>query len=256
MNETTRPPNEPHTAADLVPVRLQRFIPLLAVIGISIAIVGYLIGLREPEQLYHAPPADRASDGHAPPAVAYAELPTQPLGPNANRRSSLADLKFDHPGSLDMVMRSDELRQAALVDRAKNRAYDGAPPTIPHPVSTSSANGCLACHGNGLKVGDRIASRMSHPFMTNCTQCHVEQAPGPVATTFVGLFRSGPGERASPAAPPTIPHHTWMRQDCTSCHGLVTRPGTRTTHPWLTNCTQCHAPSAVLDQVEFAGGRK
>jgi cytochrome c-type protein NapB len=105
-------------------------------------------------------------------------------------------------------------------------------------------------------VGDRVASKMSHALMTNCTQCHVEQAAVPAQTGFVGVYRAGPGERASPGAPPTIPHHTWLRADCSSCHGLVTRPGTRTTHPWLTNCTQCHAPSAALDQVGFAGDRK
>ena len=257
MNESTLPPEPHHTAEDLVPVRLRRFIPLLAVIGISLAAVGFLAGLREPVRTGQADPA---TDGHrvaeVPHAVNYSELPSHPLGPNAHWRPSLADLKFDRPGVFDPVARTEEMKLAALADRAKNRAYDGAPPTIPHPVSTPSANGCLACHGEGVKVGDRIASKMSHPLMTNCTQCHVEQTPVPTDTTFIGLFRSGPGERASPGAPPTIPHHTWMRQECTSCHGLVTRPGTRTTHPWLTNCTQCHAPSAALDQVDFAGGRK
>ena len=146
------------------------------------------------------------------------------------------------------------MKLAALADRARNRAYDGAPPTIPHPVEAQSAASCLACHGEGLKVGDRVASKISHAHLTNCTQCHVEQAPvagrrtRSSACTAPGLA-SGP----SPGAPPTIPHHTWMRENCTSCHGLVTRPGTRTTHPWLTNCTQCHAPSAALDQVNFLG---
>jgi cytochrome c-type protein NapB len=183
-------------------------------------------------------------------------LPTSALRPNANWKQSLADLKFDTPGVFDPVTRTEEMKLAALADRARNRAYDGAPPTIPHPAEAQSAMACLACHGEGKKVGDRIASKMCHTMMTNCTQCHVEQTPTPTDTKFVGVYRAGPGERANPGAPPTIPHHTWMRQDCTSCHGLITRPGTRTTHPWLTNCTQCHAPSAALDQVEFTGGRK
>lgn len=257
MNESTLPPEHHHTGEDLVPTRLRRFIPLLAVVAISVAGVGYLVGLREPVRLDRPPPPEVAlASGHVPHAVTYSELPAHPLGPNANWRPSLADLKFDRPGVFDPVVRSDELKQIALKDRAKNRAYDGAPPTIPHPVSVQSAAGCLACHGEGIKVGDRVASKMSHQMMSNCTQCHVEQTATPADTAFAGLFRSGPGERAGPGAPPTIPHHTWMRQDCTSCHGLVTRPGTRTTHPWLTNCTQCHAPGAALDQVEFSGGRK
>jgi cytochrome c-type protein NapB len=155
------------------------------------------------------------------------------------------------------------MKLAALADRAKNRAYDGAPPIIPHPVEAQSAASCLACHGEGLKIGERIASKISHAHLTNCTQCHVEQsrsglpwAVEPPVNDFVGVYRAGPGERANPGAPPTIPHHTWMRENCASCHGLVTRPGIRTTHPWLTNCTQCHAPSATLDQVNFFGGAR
>jgi cytochrome c-type protein NapB len=257
MTASTLPPDRHHTGEDLLPIRVRRFIPLLAVIAISLSVVGYLVGLCEPVRTPRtAPPADSHAAENVPHAVSYAELPTHRLWPNAGWHPSLADLKFDRPGPFDWVAHSEELKQAALADRAKNRAYDGAPPTIPHPVSTQSANGCLACHGQGLKVGDRVASKMSHALMTNCTQCHVEQAQAPADTTFAGVFRAGPGERANPGAPPTIPHRTWMRQDCTSCHGPVTRPGTRTTHPWLTNCTQCHAPNAALDQADFNGGRK
>ena len=71
------------------------------------------------------------------------------------------------------------------------------------------------------------------------------------ANTFVGWQRSGPGTRALAGSPPTIPHTTWLREDCESCHGLIARPGLRTTHPWLTNCVQCHAMSAELDRVPF-----
>jgi len=258
MSESTLPPGHHHTGTDLLPVRLRRFIPLLAVVGISLAVVGYVLGLREPVRAARTLPPDdgRHADEHVPHAVAYSELPSHSLRPNAHWHQSLADLKFDRPGPFEPVIRTEEMKQAALADRAKNRAYDGAPPTIPHPVSTQSANGCLACHGQGLKVGDRVASKMSHALMTNCTQCHVEQTPTTTDNTFAGTVRSGPGERANPGAPPTIPHRTWMRQDCASCHGFVARPGLRTTHPWLTNCTQCHAPSAALDQVDFNGGRK
>lgn len=254
------PPPEHHTADDLVPTRLRRFVPLLAVIGISIAVVGFVTGIREPARSPRVAPPAAVGPAPVPPAVAYSELPNSKLRPNANRQQSLVDLKYDRPGVFDPVIRTEEMRQAALADRAKNRAYDGAPPTIPHPVDAQYAGSCLACHGEGLKVGDRVASRISHAHLTNCTQCHVQQSPTDlpfpppaVENSFVGVYRAGPGERASPGAPPTIPHHTWMRENCMSCHGLLTRPGTRTTHPWLTNCTQCHAPSAVLDQRDFSG---
>ena len=188
--------------------------------------------------------------------VGEKDLPGAAIRPNVGWDRGLSQLKTDRPDVFAPVTRTDAMKLAALADRAKNRAYDGAPPTVPHPVDSQSVAACLACHGEGVRVGDRVASKLSHPVMTNCTQCHVEQAPVPVESGFAGVYRAGPGERASPGAPPTIPHHTWLRENCTSCHGLVTRPGTRTTHPWLTNCTQCHAPSAALDQVGFAGDRK
>jgi nitrate reductase (cytochrome), electron transfer subunit len=215
--------------------------------------VGFLTGTREPAPVARPSAPEARGDGPVPAAVDYKELPTAGLRPNARWRQSLGQLVGHRPGPFDSVVRTEEMKLAALADRARNRAYDGAPPTIPHPVEARSAASCLACHGEGLKVGDRVASKMSHPLMTDCTQCHVEQAPVPVENGFAGVYRAGPGDRASPGAPPTIPHHTWMRQDCTSCHGLVTRPGTRTTHPWLTNCTQCHAPSAAADRAVISG---
>lgn len=256
MSETPPQPDQRHTATNLLPPRLQRFASLIAAIAVGIALFGFLTGIREPVQVERQITPPTVDHHAAPVVVGYADLPTATITPNANWDRSLSQLQYDKPGMFDPVIRTEEMKLAAIADRAKNRAYDGAPPTIPHPVDAHSVASCLACHGEGLKVGDRIASKMSHAMMTNCTQCHVEQSPVPVETTFVGVYRAGPGKRASPGAPPTIPHHTWMRENCNSCHGLVTRPGTRTTHPWLTNCTQCHAPSAALDQVEFTGGRE
>lgn len=261
MTGAPRTPDHPHTATDLLPARLRRFASLLAAGAVGVALFGFLTGIREPGRASRPLPPPPTAHGAVPPAVAYSELPAAGLGPNGNRQSDLAQLVYDRPGAYDPVVRTEGMKQAALADRARNRAYDGAPPTIPHPVEARSATACLACHGEGLKVGDRVASRISHAHLSNCTQCHVEQSPsGPFArpevpgNEFVGVYRAGPGERASPGAPPTIPHHTWMRENCASCHGPVGRAGTRTTHPWLTNCTQCHAPSAARDQVEFAGG--
>lgn len=263
MNGTARPPEPPRTAEGLLPPRLRRSAPLLAAAVAGVALFGFLTGIREPARSGRPQLPPPAGHGEVPPAVAYAELPTAKLRPNANRASSLGQLLYDRPAATDPVVRTEEMKQAALADRARNRAYDGAPPAIPHPVEARSAAACLACHGEGLKVGDRIASKISHAHLSNCTQCHVEQSPAgppapqpPAENEFVGVFRAGPGERASPGAPPTIPHHTWMRENCASCHGPVSRPGTRTTHPWLTNCTQCHAPSAALDQVDPTGGRR
>ena len=108
----------------------------------------------------------------------YTNLPTAKIRPNATLEQTLAQLKFDKPGIFDPVVRTEEMKLTALADRATNRAYDGAPPTIPHPSEGLYAASCLACHGDGLKVGDRIASKISHAHLSNCTQCHVEKDRG------------------------------------------------------------------------------
>jgi cytochrome c-type protein NapB len=248
-----------HTAEDFFPARFRRFIPLLAAIAASLAVVGFVTGIREPAPTSR-PARGPGRTGPAPAAVSYTELPAASLRPNANRHETLASLESPRPRMFDPVVRTEEMKLAALADRARNRAFDGAPPTIPHPVAAQSAASCLVCHGEGLVIGTRVATKISHAHLSNCTQCHVESARSdlpfagePAENEFVGVYRAGPGERASPGAPPTIPHHTWMRENCAGCHGMVTRAGTRTTHPWLTSCTQCHAPSATLDQVAFPG---
>lgn len=253
------PPAVAQDATTPLPGFVRRHATLFVVLVIGTAVGGYLLGIREPPA--HAPAAAtaRAVGDDVPPAVGYAQMPTAPLKANDEWDNSLAKLKFEKPAPTDPVVRTEEMKQTALADRARNRAYDTAPPTIPHPIEGMTAASCVACHGTGIKVGDRIATKVSHPHLTNCTQCHVEGTNPVLAkfdtpltgNDFVGAYRSGAGTRSGPGAPPTIPHTTWMRHDCMSCHGLVARPGLRTTHPWLTNCTQCHAPSAVLDQVAF-----
>jgi nitrate reductase (cytochrome), electron transfer subunit len=154
------------------------------------------------------------------------------------------------------VLQDDGDRAAARTRRASRRAYDGAPPTIPHAIDQAGTPPCLTCHEHGVAIGALRSPKMSHARHDGCVQCHVvEQAPmpGPVPpppeTTFVGLRRAGVGDRAWPGAPPTIPHPTAMRDRCDSCHGPHGLVGIKTTHPWRSSCTQCHAPSAVLDRV-------
>ena len=193
--------------------------------------------------------------GDVPHAVAYSAISTAEFSPNSDWVSHVGKLKQERPSRFDPVIRTHEMKLAAIADRATNRAFDGAPPVISHKVEQQSAASCLVCHGEGVKIGTRIATKISHAHFTSCTQCHVETvSSGPfdasqnAENSFAGLYRSGPGSRASAGAPPTIPHSTWLREDCMSCHGTITRPGLRTTHPWLSNCTQCHAPSSELDQ--------
>ena len=253
----------PDSSPDPIPdpdISWRRFVPLLLVIGSGLTLVGFIVGIadtRLPARTNPPVRRDLQVDAAAP-ARSYRELFAKPLSPNAEWRSALNKLKFDRPDLFAPVVRTVALNQAAIADRARTRAYEGAPPVIPHPVEQQAAASCLACHGTGMKVGERIAVKISHAHFTSCTQCHVEAHGSPpvadepaAANGFVGLERSGPGVRAFFGSPPTIPHTTWLREDCRSCHGVIARPGLRTTHPWLANCLQCHAPSAELDRVPF-----
>lgn len=255
--------NDSHSSRDarsLFPAWVARHATLFVVLGVGITAAGFVWGIQELPQLEPpAVPAEPTTPPGVPDAVAYRDLPTAGLKANDHWQNQLADLRFDKPGPFQPVTRTEEMKLEALADRARNRAFDMAPPVVPHPIEQPTAASCLACHGEGLVIQGRLATRVSHPHLTSCTQCHIETTrpeldrfAGTIAgSEFVGAYRSGPGNRAGPGAPPTIPHTSWMRQDCTSCHGLVARAGLRTTHPWLTNCTQCHAPSATLDQVGF-----
>ena len=183
------------------------------------------------------------------PGQSYAALRLRRHGPSSRVTSDLARLRRGFPAVSDPVERDPATRGASLARRAESRAYDGAPPTIPHAVDQTSAGACLACHGEGLLVDGHLAPRISHEPFASCTQCHVGASgpPGSVATAvdngFEGLGSPGTGGRAWPGAPPTIPHGTWLRDDCASCHGVTGWPGLRTTHPDRHQCVQCHAPS-------------
>jgi nitrate reductase (cytochrome), electron transfer subunit len=249
----------PHDIDRNAPNPLRRYITLIVVLGLGIALGGYLKGIQEPQPISQPARPSLVTIEGIPAAVSYSELPNATLKPNSGWTSELGQLKFSKPGVFEPVIRTDEMKMQALLDRSKNRAYDSAPPVIPHGIQQMTTSNCLACHNDGIKVGDRVATKISHPVYTNCTQCHVEDTRTEINTVspiltendFQGTKRAGAGARAWLGAPPTIPHTTWMRQDCTSCHGLVARPGIRTTHPWLSNCIQCHAPSAALDQAAF-----
>lgn len=237
-----------------------RILHLLLACVIAVAVVGYFVGIRQGATIADppAPPAmTPVDDSEALPARGYVEMAGRPFGANLEWKSTLASLERPRHDPLAPVERDEreEARQAVLEARASLRAFDGAPPVVPHPIDQRSSASCLACHGEGIVAGDVVAPKMSHPYMPNCTQCHVEQhAPelgpaGPVANEFVGLRSWTGGTRAWPGAPPTVPHPTFMREDCLSCHGSTGPAPIRTTHPWQQNCLQCHAPAAVLDQA-------
>lgn len=229
---------------------------------VGLAIIGFFVGTyQDPYDAKLAGFAEETDrpEGDAEPARAFHELMDDPYMRNLHWMGELDRLGEDRPAVTDEVERTDEMFEQALVDRRQNRAYEGAPPTVPHPIREQGYQDCMACHGEGVRIDDRLATPISHDYMPNCTQCHVPDAGSipaedsrydelPLNNDFEGLNRWGPAERAHDGAPPTNPHPTQMREDCASCHGTTARPGLRTTHPYQPECQQCHAPTATLDQ--------
>lgn len=233
----------------------------LAVV-IAVAFIGFFVGTRsgvEDPHAANAKPTISPPGGEAMQARTYTEILEHPLASNQQWERSIERLADDRPDLFAEVENTPEELRQALAARAERRAYRGAPPTVPHPVKQTGDLACAACHSRGLQVRGRTAPAMSHEFMTNCTQCHV---PGttpvpvdpslddqvPTANSFAGLPEPTGGPVAWYGAPPQTPHQTFMRSECTSCHGTLGKEGMKSPHPWRQSCQQCHAPSSSLNQ--------
>ncbi|MEC3907790.1 nitrate reductase cytochrome c-type subunit [Tamlana sp. 2201CG12-4] len=155
--------------------------------------------------------------------------------------------------ALDYVnMPVDETHQRSLKDYYKNRAFHGAPPSIPHPVTNERSMGentCLKCHQNGGFVDKfkAYAPVTPHPEMINCRQCHVPQHTEQLfkGTNFHKVAAPEVGvNNALEGSPPVIPHQIQMHENCLSCHAGPGAPKEiRVTHPERINCRQCHVPN-------------
>lgn len=139
-------------------------------------------------------------------------------------------------------------------ERALGRAYDGAPPTIPHDATIGT---CVTCHdadgsaiaGVGVAPASPHGAAAASGAMRRCRQCHAPVATQArfIKSRFTGLAQ-GPwrGRRATPGAPPTIPHTLQLRGECLACHaGPGARVEIRTTHPERVRCRQCHVPDTT-----------
>ncbi len=229
---------------------------LLLAAALGLAVVGFFTGT-DPDPPGESPlraVAEVDDNADAAPAPRYLDRrTTTPRGADGFSESAaiLASTGVTEPTGD---------RRAALNERAGNRAFAGAPPRIPHPFDMGTDGACLACHQDGLAFGDRKASAMPHDSLTACTQCHVaavDLIPGgddlgagmaAIPNHFEGLAEPIAGDRAWSIAPPQVPHTTWMREDCMSCHGAFGSDPLVTPHPDRQSCTQCHAPSDAMDQ--------
>lgn len=244
---------------------------LFGLMGVSV--LGFLLGIdvdasrRTPSVEPALVEADEAhSVATVSPAAKYSEMRRMETGPTSQFKPVLQcfDTVYNyehcttcHNPHSAAITPNLTAKLVSLGARAERRAFNGAPPQVPHAVEQTDDAACYACHQNGARVGDRIANPMSHRFMVHCLQCHAAPAPQvfedfevAVSNTFAGLPTPTHGERAGPGAPPVIPHSTWMRERCLSCHGGIGWEGLEVTHRWRTNCIQCHAISSALDRPQ------
>jgi len=136
-----------------------------------------------------------------------------------------------------------------------DRAFFGAPPVIVHRgiILSERNTDCLQCHAkeNRIERRHKAIAPVPHAEYSQCTQCHVKANPAATPfgadNTFVGLDLPGKGSRAFPQAPPTVPHKTFMRGNCLSCHGPTGLWRVKSKHPHRSQCLQCHAPEARQD---------
>jgi cytochrome c-type protein NapB len=211
-----------------------------------------------------------AAERAASPAAVHVALLTPPPDPIAAE----ARVFLTRPGLLASDPSFKPSRPAhprTLVTYRALRAYDGAPPRVPHGLTPSEfrTGGCNTCHERG-GFSQRFGAYVPvtpHPEMGACLQCHV----GDAMLMAIALPSSEPSDRcrqchapgamrwtegmpawrglAAPAlarggpagAPPPIPHDLAMRGNCLACHSA---PGgvveLRTSHPERANCRQCH----------------
>ena len=196
-------------------------------------------------------------------------FPETPIAAEAEVfRTSISDLAIDPAfGS----RRSAHPRSLATYRNL--RAYDGAPPRLPHGLSPAEyqSGRCGNCHlrgGFSPRFG-AYAPVTPHPDWPSCLQCHLGTEPlmaiAPAladpsdrciqchAPDAVRPEESLPGWRglAAPAprrvargAPPVIPHDLSTRGDCVTCHAAPGGvEGLRTRHADRANCRQCHLTS-------------
>ena len=143
--------------------------------------------------------------------------------------------------------------KSSAATRADRRAYDGAPPVIPH---AGLGMRCVECHNRMGRQVENLGFAPASPhektpglsMYSNCRQCHVERTTRAVfvANSFEGIPQDLRQGRRALGAPPVMPHPKFMRDNCQACHtGPAARTSIRTSHPERVRCLQCHVEQKV-----------
>jgi len=159
---------------------------------------------------------------------------------------------------------TSEVVKSSAADRAARRAYDGAPPVVPHSAFGMT---CTECHnregrevaGVGFSPPSPHEETAGLSKIARCRQCHVSALTDEVftASEFVGRPQDlRPGTRLHFEAPPVLPHAVFMRENCQACHtGRAAREAIRTTHPERARCRQCHVEQVTTQAPLGAGSQ-
>jgi nitrate reductase (cytochrome), electron transfer subunit len=202
---------------------------------------------------------------HAP--ARLLEAGTTPIAAEAD----VFRTRFDELAVDASAARRPEAHPRTLATYRALRAYPGAPPRIPHGLTSEELlrSTCNTCHERGGYVARfaAYAPVTPHPQYQNCLQCHApddavtgigfpDRRTGAVCLQCHVLDSAPPifvaldwrpaewpeiGRTAMEGSPPVIPHELHLRGNCVACH---TGPGAveelRTDHPDRGNCRQCH----------------
>lgn len=263
------------TEAAQILTRSKKATTITLAVVFTVSVSGFFMGMRQTvretkgsqqETLIEQLNQNTDDDGHnvhsdVTQAVDYRAISQAGFGPNTHWENHLGNLAQQSPPELKLI--NSENLDYTREKREKRRAYDGAPPVVPHPIDQDTAASCLQCHAQPTRIDNVVAAAISHPVYSSCTQCHVSsKGLGPswntsdydlhTGNTYSGYHQPTKGERAYPDAPPTIPHTVHMRQNCMSCHGPQGTSPIRTTHPERQSCVQCHVPSGSISKTNFA----
>ena len=139
-----------------------RVVGLLVAVVVAVAAIGIATGMSNSSYQAKRPAVrERPPAGDVPPARSHTELQenpwTTPDAASAWQKSVAIAAAASAPISAPAETAGTSIEKT-LIERAARRAYDGAPPVVPHPIRASGAAECLACHAKGFALGNRRAS--------------------------------------------------------------------------------------------------
>lgn len=187
-------------------LRSRRSVTVVLVATITIAVAGYVTGTSYP-------PSHGGYRADAAPETHPARVPTQAGMAQARYADRNAELSaaFARLGPAPVGARSGATPAERQAMRDALRAFEGAPPMLPHAVDQRGMPACLACHQDGMTVNGRVAPAMTHTAYASCLQCHAPasgvptRSPSPHSVSTESSFVGVRGREASVPPPRSTP---------------------------------------------------